>query len=72
MKPNDPTLRQLALCFGLLLLVGWWVYRVSGFVRHWTHEHWSYELLLDPLLVCMVAGFTVQLDRWFALRVRVW
>ncbi len=43
----------------LLLLLGFLVFTFSAAVRGLTHEHWPFEVLLEPLLICMVAGFVV-------------
>ena len=57
----------LALRFGrwlplqsiLVLAVGLGVYRASSWVRHSTHDSGPFEIFIEPLLVCMVAGFMV-------------
>lgn len=42
-----------------LLLAGAGVFRLSEWVRHLTADRFSHEILLEPLLVCMVAGAVV-------------
>lgn len=42
-----------------ILTMGYLVFVGSEQVRHYTHEHWENELLLEPLLICMIAGFVV-------------
>lgn len=41
----------------LILIVGLGVFYLSGWIREMTHEFTGIELLLEPLLICMVAGF---------------
>jgi Trk K+ transport system NAD-binding subunit/Kef-type K+ transport system membrane component KefB len=43
----------------LVLAVGLGVYALSGWLRTATRSHGSFEVFLEPLLVCMVAGFAV-------------
>ncbi len=42
-----------------ILLLGYSVFLASTFLRHFSHEHFGLEILLEPLLVCMVASFFV-------------
>lgn len=42
-----------------LLGAGFGIYQLSAFVRSWTHENLPVEVLLEPLLICMVGGFWV-------------
>ncbi len=44
---------------GLLLALGFLIFTLSATVRSLTHEQWPFEVLLEPLLICMVAGFVV-------------
>ncbi len=44
---------------GILLLSGYSVYMLSGWLRHFSADTWGNEFLLEPLLVCMVAAFIV-------------
>ena len=41
----------------LILLIGYLVFALSGEVRHFSHENLPFELLFEPLLICMVASF---------------
>ena len=41
----------------LILLIGYLVFAISGEVRHFSHENLPFELLFEPLLICMVASF---------------
>jgi Trk K+ transport system NAD-binding subunit/Kef-type K+ transport system membrane component KefB len=43
----------------LILLAGYGVFLFSSYFRDFTHEHFSFEVLFEPLLVCMVASFWV-------------
>ncbi len=51
--------RFLVLKPFLVLGLGFGVYRLSAFIRTWTHEYLPFEILLEPLLICMVASFLV-------------
>jgi Trk K+ transport system NAD-binding subunit/Kef-type K+ transport system membrane component KefB len=42
-----------------LLLVGYGVFFGSDQLRAWTHAHLPFEVLLEPLFICMVAGVLV-------------
>jgi Trk K+ transport system NAD-binding subunit/Kef-type K+ transport system membrane component KefB len=48
---------SLALKAGLILLAGYAVFLLSAWLRGYSHEQWPFELLLEPLLICMIAGF---------------
>ncbi len=58
---------HLALRFGrrlpvqsiLVLGTGFAVYAMSGWLRETTHASGPFEVFLEPLLMCMVAGFVV-------------
>jgi len=43
----------------LILMTGYSVYLVSGAVRQASGAYLPFELLLEPLLICMVGGFVV-------------
>jgi Trk K+ transport system NAD-binding subunit/Kef-type K+ transport system membrane component KefB len=43
----------------LILLFGFSIYKFSAFVRTYSHENWSFELFLEPLIICMIAGFLI-------------
>jgi len=45
---------------GLILVLGYSVYALSFFVRDFTHANLPFEILLEPLLICMVASFIVN------------
>lgn len=49
-----PTLKTAAILAG-----GFGVFLLSARLRSWTHAHLQAELLVEPLLVCMIAGFLV-------------
>ncbi len=42
---------------GAILLVGYAVFFISGELRSFSHEHFPFEILLEPLLICMIGGF---------------
>jgi len=44
---------------GGVLLLGYGVFVLSGAIRHFTHDHWGVEILLEPLLICMIGGFVL-------------
>jgi len=41
----------------LILLLGYLVFVFSTNLRHFSHDQLPFEILLEPLLICMVAGF---------------
>ena len=41
----------------LILLIGYLVFALSGEIRHFSHENLPFDLLFEPLLICMVASF---------------
>jgi len=43
----------------LILLLGYSVFFLSTYLREYSHEHSSFEILVEPLLVCMIAGFLI-------------
>lgn len=44
---------------GLVLGAGYGIFTLSTVVRTFSHHHLPFELLLEPLLICMIAGFLV-------------
>lgn len=44
----------------VILALGYGIYVLSTFVREYTHEHLPFEVLLEPLLICMVASFVIN------------
>ncbi len=50
----------------LILLLGYSVYQFSFFVREFSHTNLPFEILLEPLLICMVASFIV--NNWSSYR----
>ena len=42
---------------GMVLLCGYTIFVLSATVRSISHEHLPFELLIEPLLVCMVGSF---------------
>ncbi len=44
---------------GLLLAAGYAIYPLSAWFRAWTHEVLPFEVLIEPLFICMVAGFAL-------------
>lgn len=51
---------QKSLKTGLILLMGYLVFIFSSQLREFTHDNFFVEILLEPLLICMVAGFLVS------------
>lgn len=43
----------------IILLVGFTVFVLSDQLRHFTHDNLSFEILLEPLLICMIGSFLV-------------
>lgn len=43
----------------LLLLIGFGVYVLSHQIQHYTAHHWSFDVHLEPLLICIIASFYV-------------
>lgn len=44
---------------GLILATGYGVFLFSAAFRSYTHEHLPFEILIEPLLVCMIGSFVV-------------
>ena len=44
---------------GMILLVGYGVFVLSAAVRDFSHNQLSFELFLEPLLICMIGSFWV-------------
>lgn len=42
---------------GMMLLLGLGVFVFSAALRQWTHEQLPFEILVEPLLVCMIGSF---------------
>ncbi|MEM7584900.1 MAG: cation:proton antiporter [Acidobacteriota bacterium] len=51
--------RRLLVQATLVLGTGLGVYAASGWLRETTHHTGPFEIFLEPLLICMVAGFVV-------------
>jgi len=45
---------------GFILLTGYLVFVISAQIRQFTHDTLIVEVLLEPLLICMIAGFLVS------------
>ena len=43
----------------LLLACNYLAFPFSSWLHHWSRDSWPVEIFLEPLLVCMVAGFVV-------------
>ena len=44
----------------LLLLTGYSVFLLSSALRTYTHTAWPFEVLIEPLLVCLIASFLLN------------
>jgi Kef-type K+ transport system membrane component KefB/Trk K+ transport system NAD-binding subunit len=44
----------------ILLSAGMSVFVCSNLLRDYSHDHWNFELFLEPLLLCMIAGLLVS------------
>jgi len=42
-----------------ILALGWGTFEFSEWFRHFTHERGPFEILVEPLLICMIAGLVV-------------
>ncbi|WP_420642131.1 monovalent cation:proton antiporter family protein [Candidatus Leptofilum sp.] len=51
---------QLTVKTAVILTFGYSVYLLSGFIREYTHDNFPVEILLEPLLICMVASFVIN------------
>ncbi len=45
---------------GLVLFLGYSVFMFSAWLRAYTHQIFPFEILLEPLLICMIGGFLVS------------
>jgi Kef-type K+ transport system membrane component KefB/Trk K+ transport system NAD-binding subunit len=45
---------------GLILLVGYGTFVLSHWLRAYSHDNLPFELLIEPLLICMIASFLVN------------
>jgi len=43
----------------LILAIGYSVFIFSTSLREYSHEYSSFEILVEPLLICMIAGFLI-------------
>ncbi len=48
------------LKIALLLLTGYGVFLLAGALRTYTHAAWPFEVLIEPLLVCLIASFLLN------------
>ncbi len=44
----------------IILMAGYGVFLFSDIIRDLTHSRWSFEVLLEPLLICMIGGFLLS------------
>jgi len=44
----------------LLVIIGFSVFLASDYLREYSHEHWKFELFVEPLLLCMIAGLLIS------------
>jgi Trk K+ transport system NAD-binding subunit/Kef-type K+ transport system membrane component KefB len=44
----------------VILLLGFGVFLLSTLVRDYTHDNFPFEILLEPLLICMVGSFVIN------------
>ena len=51
---------QLWVKTAVILAVGYGVFVLSAWVREFTHSNLPFEILLEPLLICMVASFVIN------------
>lgn len=51
--------QRRALKAAMVLAAGYGVYLLSAWFRQFSHQRLGHEILLEPLLVCMIGGFLV-------------
>ncbi|HFC11533.1 MAG TPA: potassium transporter TrkA, partial [Anaerolineae bacterium] len=51
---------QFWLKVGLVLLIGYSTFLLSSWLRNYSHKAWDLEILVEPLLICMIAGLLVN------------
>ena len=51
---------QLWLKTAVILALGFGIFLLSSWVREYTHDNFPVEILLEPLLICMVASFIIN------------
>lgn len=51
---------RLTVKTAVILGLGYGVYLLSGLVREYTHDNFPVEILLEPLLICMVGSFIIN------------
>ena len=44
----------------LVLLIGFLVFILSTFIRQYSHDNLPFEILIEPLLVCLIASFLIN------------
>jgi Kef-type K+ transport system membrane component KefB len=44
----------------LVLILGYSIFLFSGWLREITHQYLPFEVLLEPLLICMIGGFLIS------------
>ena len=44
---------------GAIVVSGYSAYLLAHFVRHYSEHHWGFELLIEPLLICIIGSFVV-------------
>ncbi|WP_420642130.1 monovalent cation:proton antiporter family protein [Candidatus Leptofilum sp.] len=49
-----------SLKIGLILLAGYSTFLISHWLRDYSHDNLPFELLAEPLLICMIASFLVN------------
>jgi len=43
-----------------ILLTGYGVFLLSRFIRSYSHHHFSFEIFIEPLLICLIGSFIVS------------
>jgi Trk K+ transport system NAD-binding subunit/Kef-type K+ transport system membrane component KefB len=43
----------------IVLAVGYAIFVLAEYLRHYSHENWPVEFAIEPLLICMIGGFVV-------------
>ena len=58
--------RLAVVKFPLFLLLGYGVFLLAEWTRHYSHDFLPFEFLLEPLLICMIAGFVVTNNKKYS------
>jgi len=43
----------------LILLAGYGMFTLSHFIREWSHKYFSFDIYIEPLLICILGSFII-------------